>query len=84
MNPVECTNVVRRADDVEFTSNEEFGGPQQATPGTLSDARLRYALLAGGALLIAWGAFMVRNAISGLDAQLDSLQATFLLSPYML
>ncbi len=84
MNPVKCTNVVRRAEDVESSSSEELGGPQQPAPRTVRGARLRYSLLAGGALLVAWLVFTVHNSISGLDAQLDSLQATFLLSPYML
>lgn len=75
MNPVEFTDVVRRAEDVQSASLEESDAPPQPAPGKRRDARLRYALLIGIALLSAWLALTIRNSYSEIDAELEMIRA---------
>jgi hypothetical protein len=48
---------------------------RQSAPGRLCDARLRYALLGGIALLSAWLAISINNSIDEVNAELEMIRA---------
>lgn len=82
MNAMEFTTVARRTEDVESTSITEPGVARQPAPGTARNARLRYALLAGIALLSAWLAFTIRDSINEIDAQVEMIRTSIVSSPH--
>ena len=79
MNAVEFANVVRRTEHIESPSTGDFDAPRPPAPGKPRDARLRYAMLAGLALLSAWFVFTIASSISDIETELDSIRANVVL-----
>ena len=79
MNTAEFPSVVRRSEEVESRSIEEFDTSPQPAPVKPGNARLRYLLLIGIALSAAWLAFTINSSINEIDAEVQMIHEKLLL-----